>query len=375
MKIDLSPRQQSTIAVAATLLAAIVILCAIAGLLWLIGIFFATFSHVFLPLAVAGIIALVIKPLYDSFVDRLKLPPVAALAVMALAALVPLALVGWFFGAIVVRQSSDLVQKLPELWEQFLAEARQHLPLIQDLWDRYGDRVTEALQDRGGALLSALQYLGGRFASTGGDVFSLFGRLAAWVVLPVYIAFFLLMDPQKPQTWSDSALPFLKPETREDISYLGHEFVNIIVAFFRGQLLIALLQGILFALGFSIVGLRWGAVLGLALGLLNIIPYLGSILGLGVALPLALWQTGGGFPLVVGVLVVFTVVQMVEGYVLTPKIMGDRTGLHPMVIMVAVFFWGSALNGILGMLLAIPLTAFFVVFWRLARDKYFRELV
>ena len=75
------------------------------------------------------------------------------------------------------------------------------------------------------------------------------------------------------------------------------------------------------------------------------------------------------------VLVVFTVVQIIEGYLLTPKIMGDRTGLHPMVIIVAIFFWGSALNGIIGMILAIPLTAFLVVFWRLAREKYIRELV
>ena len=74
-------------------------------------------------------------------------------------------------------------------------------------------------------------------------------------------------------------------------------------------------------------------------------------------------------------LVVFVVVHAVEGYVLTPKIMGGRTGLHPIVIIVAVFFWGTALGGIGGMILAIPLTAFLVVFWRLAREKYIRELV
>jgi predicted PurR-regulated permease PerM len=66
---------------------------------------------------------------------------------------------------------------------------------------------------------------------------------------------------------------------------------------------------------------------------------------------------------------------MIEGYVLTPKIMGDRTGLHPVAIILAVFFWGSALNGIPGMMLAIPLTAFLVVFWRLARERYISELV
>jgi predicted PurR-regulated permease PerM len=73
--------------------------------------------------------------------------------------------------------------------------------------------------------------------------------------------------------------------------------------------------------------------------------------------------------------VVFAIVQAIEAYLLTPKVMGDRTGLHPMVIIVAIFFWGSALGGITGMILAIPLTAFLVVFWRLAREKYVRELV
>jgi predicted PurR-regulated permease PerM len=167
----------------------------------------------------------------------------------------------------------------------------------------------------------------------------------------------------------------LKPETRQDALFLVREFLSILVAFFRGQLIIAFLQGLLFALGFSLVGLKYGLILGLMLGFLNIIPYLGSIVGLGVALPLAYFQEGGGPWTLLWVVVVFTVVQMIEGYVLTPRIMGNRTGLHPMVIIVAVFFWGSALNGILGMILAIPLTAFLVVFWRLAREKYIEEWV
>ena len=74
-------------------------------------------------------------------------------------------------------------------------------------------------------------------------------------------------------------------------------------------------------------------------------------------------------------LIVFAVVPVIEGYVLTPRIMGSRTGLHPMVIIVAIFFWGAALDGILGMILAIPLTAFLVVFWRLAKEKYIGELL
>ena len=97
-----------------------------------------------------------------------------------------------------------------------------------------------------------------------------------------------------------------------------------------------------------------GATTGLLLGLLNVIPYLGSIIGLGICLPLAYFQEGGGLFTLGAVIVVFTLVQLIESYLLTPKIMGDRTGLHPMAIIVAIFFWGSALDGILGMILAIP---------------------
>jgi predicted PurR-regulated permease PerM len=113
----------------------------------------------------------------------------------------------------------------------------------------------------------------------------------------------------------------------------------------------------------------------MTLGLLNIIPYLGSIVGLGVALPLAYLGDDGGIIRVALALVVFGVVQTIEGYLLTPKIMGNRTGLHPALIIFAVFFWGVALGGILGMILAIPLTAFAVVFWRLLKKKYITEVV
>jgi predicted PurR-regulated permease PerM len=170
-------------------------------------------------------------------------------------------------------------------------------------------------------------------------------------------------------------LPFMKKETRDDVIYLLDQFIIILLTFFRGQIIIALAQGILFAIGFALVGLPYGIVIGITLGLLNIIPYLGSIAGLGVALPLAYFSNDGGTLLVVLVLAVFVSVQAIEGYLLTPKITGKRTGLHPALIIFAVFFWGVALGGILGMMLAIPLTAFAVVFWRLLKKKYITEVL
>jgi predicted PurR-regulated permease PerM len=155
------------------------------------------------------------------------------------------------------------------------------------------------------------------------------------------------------------------------VVYLVREFLGILVAFFRGQLLIGLIMGVLYATGFSITGLKFGLAIGLLTGLLNIVPYLGSILGLSVALPLAFLQPGGGLPLVGVCLAVFCAVQAIEGWFLTPRIMGRQTGLHPVAIIVAVFFWGKALGGVLGMMLAVPLTAFFVTAWRFVRRKYF----
>ncbi len=88
-------------------------------------------------------------------------------------------------------------------------------------------------------------------------------------------------------------------------------------------------MGVLYATGFSVVGLKFGLAIGLMTGLLNLVPYLGSILGLSVALPLAFLQPGGGLPLVFGCLAVFAAVQAIEGWFLTPRIMGRQTGLHP----------------------------------------------
>ncbi len=377
MTIELSDRQKSTLAAAITVLSAVVIICAVVALLWLLGTFLSAFSHVFLPLAVAGVVALILKPFFDWFVEKLRLPPVLALVAVFLALLVPVAGLLWFFGGILVEQLSDLVSKLPGWWQSGVEWVQTRWPQFKELWDRYdlSERLQAVTAGQENALVASLQAVGLKALAAGADVFGALGALFSWAVLPVYIAFLLLMDPKRVIASTETALPFLKPETRKDVFYLVNEFVEIIVAFFRGQLLIAFIQGLLFAIGFSLVGLKYGFILGLLLGFLNIIPYLGSIVGMAVALPLGFFQEGGGMSTAVAVLVVFIVVQAIEGNLLTPKIMGDQTGLHPMVIIVAIFFWGSALNGITGLVMAIPLTAFFVVFWRLAKEKYIGELV
>ncbi len=376
MQIELSERQRATVAAAATIAAAAVILAAVVALFWAIAAFFAAFSSVFLPLAVAAVLAFVLRPYYELLRQRLRFPKILAVAAVLLSLLLPVVGFAWFFGAMAAAQTRELFEAFPAAWDRLVARTREVAPQVTEFLETnpVAIRLQEVIEGSDSNLLGSFGIVGDTvlevLLSIGAGIASLF----AWAVLPVYFCFLLMVEPDRFRKL-DHLFPFLKADTRADVIYLIQEFIDILVAFFRGQLVIAFLQGALFAVGFSAAGLRYGLVLGLMLGFLNIIPYLGSIVGLAVALPTGYWQEGGGLQLVIWVVVVFALVQLIEAYLLTPRIMGDRTGLHPMAIIVAVFFWGSALNGIAGMILAIPLTAFLVVFWRLARDRYIGEVL
>ena len=191
--------------------------------------------------------------------------------------------------------------------------------------------------------------------------------------MPVYL--FYLLDLRRDFTVDlERESGFLPDGLRSDLVFLVRRFLDILVSFFRGQLLVGLSIGAVMATGFGLIGLNYGLLLGLLIGLGNVIPYLGTMLGLAVVLPLAFFQDGGGLGLLGAAVVVFAFAQVADGYFITPRIMGKRTGLHPMVIILSVFFWGSAF-GLLGMALAVPLTAFFVVLWRLLKERHLPGLL
>lgn len=288
MNLELSERQRSTVAAAITIVAAVVIVVAVGGLFWLIGAFFSRFSNVFLPLAVAGVAALVFQPYYEWLRYKLKLGRVLALIALFLSAVIPLVAFFWFFGALLVDQVSGLISNLPE-WSQAVATwVKERAPRFVEFVQNhpYLQSVRAALSGQQGTIVDGLEAVGRGALSAGAGAVSAVGALMCWVVTPIYFAFFLWVD-KKGGFDIERYLTFLKPETRKDVAYLANQFVEIIVAFFRGQLVIAFLQGVLYAIGFSLVGLRYGFIIGLLLGFLNIIPYLGSIIGLGTALPLA----------------------------------------------------------------------------------------
>ena len=236
------------------------------------------------------------------------------------------------------------------------------------------NRAMETMEKQGGEIAEKSAAV---IQSAWSGLLGFFAQMTYLAVIPIYLFYFLSSNRNLIDEL-DRELSFLSDSVREDVLFLIREFVSILVSFFRGQLMIGLLMGVGYAIGFSISGLKFGITLGLLFGLLNIVPYLGSIVGFITALLVAYLQPGGiaetgEWNVLIGCGISFVIVQVIESYYLTPKIMGQQTGLHPVVVMVSIFFWGTALGGILGMIFGIPLTAFIIVAWRLLCRKYFNR--
>lgn len=375
-QLKFSPRQKATITAAITLAAALGIIATVVVTLLGLSRFVAAFQQVLMPPVLALFLALLLQPVFDLFMKVSRGSRIIAVLLLFLAAIIPLGLLIWLGVVYAVDQLpklvSDLSELLPKIWEG----GQNLLGNLQGILEGLGldSRLDEVMNNPSQLVSNSLDNLSATITSSAQGIAASITDILAWLVTPVYLVFFLLAAPFDIRMLH-KFLPFLKKRTRKDVVYLADQFISILLTFFRGQIIIALLQGILFGLGFALVGLPYGAVIGFVLGLLNIIPYLGSLIGMAVAIPMALFSAEGGIVLGLLVLLVFAIVQAIESYLLTPRIMGDRTGLHPALIIFSVFFWGTALGGVFGMMLAIPLTAFIVVFWRLLKRKYIQELI
>ena len=335
----------------------------------LLGEFLSEFSTVVWPLAIALIASFMLRPAVDFISRKLKISPGwACLAIFALLCAVVSAAAIFLLPSL-VSQLAQLAGEIPSAIQNIGAHIAERYPSAKDFLH---DKIAELKLAAVGSLSpeSLFSYLKKIFATgwaaTGGIV-SAASFAAAFAVVPIYLRY-MLTSRFDFFANLEKNLDFISPAARENIVFFARRFSEIMEVFFRGQLLIAAIMGIMYGVGFAVVGVKFGLLLGFAAGLLNIIPYFGTVIGLATILPVAAFQDGGGLWLAAAALFVFVLVQMSEGYILTPKIMGNRTGLHPTVIIFAVFFWGITLNGVLGMILAIPLTAFAAVAWERARS-------
>lgn len=335
---------------------------------WLIAValtgwLFYLLAPVLTPFVAAALLAYMGDPLADRL-QKLKFPRTLAVATVFLITFIVLALLILLIGPLISAQVGALFDALPEMarrieqvwlptilgWVNIDSSAElgfgPFLAKYGEMFGSWSGKVLLSVTKSGGALAAA--------------VLSLF-------LIPI-ITFYMLRD------WDSimAHLGALVPESqRETVYQLARESDEALGAFLRGQLLVMLALALIYSVGLGIVGLKFAIAIGVVSGLVSFVPYLGFVFGIAMAgmtvvlEPDPLWQ-------LVGVVATFSIAQLIEGSFLTPKLVGDKIGLHPIIVIFAVAA-GGQLFGFFGILLALPAAAVLSVLVRFAYHRYLKE--
>lgn len=348
-------------------------------------------STVLLPLAVAGIIAYLLDPVVDFF-QRRRIPRTWAILLVFFLAVLLQAGVVQSVAPLLLQDAralkndwpgyKDKLQKklndflaksplgnlfekfqLPESIKQFLpsdsktsettsAEAVDQSPDGKISID--GDLIEKAWSVAGPMLSQAGQWL----VDSVGQIGSWLRLLVGFALVPVYVFYFLTEKKGIRDTWTDY-LPIRESKMKEEIVFVLRSINDSLIVFFRSQVLVAICVGLLLMVGFSIIKLQYGVLLGFVAGALSIVPYLGVMLSIVPALTISIIQSSGiwGIWHPILTLTVFIVVQLIEGFFISPMIIGNRVGLHPLTIIIAIMIGTTLFGDLTGGVLAIPLTA------------------
>lgn len=196
------------------------------------------------------------------------------------------------------------------------------------------------------------------------------GFLLSLILVPIYLFFLLKERPRIEKRWKDY-LPLRASPFKDEVAEVLSEINKYITAYFRGQLLVCVVDGILIGTALTLMGLNFAPLIGVMVVVLTMVPYLGIIICWVPAVLVAAFQWGDwAHP--IGVTLIFIVIQNLEGIFYAPRIVGNYVGLHPMTVIVSIFVWGLIIGGVLGPLLAVPLTATIKVL--LARYVWGRRL-
>jgi predicted PurR-regulated permease PerM len=334
----------------------LVALAVFAALVWLL-------RDVLTPFAAGLALAYLLDPLADRL-EKLGLGRLGATL------LILVVFVGLFIAMLVVAvplfasQMMSFIDKAPGYVARLqVLIAEQGQPIFQRFG---GEKALDDLQESlKGFVGQGLQWFGRFLTSLWSGGQALLGIVSLLVVTPV-VAFYLLLDWDGMVAKIDSWVPVAE---RETVRELARDIDRAIAGFLRGQTLVCLILGGIYAAGLFAVGLNFGILIGISAGFLSFIPYVGTLLGLIVAVAVAIAQFWPDWTAVLMVLGIFVFGQFIEGNILSPKLVGETVGLHPVWLMFALLAAGS-MAGFLGLLLAVPVAAAIGVLARFALRQY-----
>ncbi len=315
-------------------------------------------SDVLIPFAVALLLAYLINPLVSWIQRKLPFGP-RILAVMV--SLIVIIGSGILLLAILVPVILSDINHMKDLLTNVVSTANIRQRAFEfvpdDVWTYIEVFIEEedflALLNFENIKTMAQQVLPGIWGVFSGTISFVIG-LFGLIIVMMYLIFILLDFDEVSEGWKD----LIPPDYRETVIVVLSDFTSAMRNYFRAQALIAFIVGILFAIGFWSIDLPMGVLLGLFIGLLNMVPYL-QVIGLVPAAAFGLMsslETGDSAWIMIGlVLVIFAVVQLIQDACLVPRIMGEVTGFNPAVILLSLSIWGKLL-GVLGLIIALPVT-------------------
>ncbi|MDL2404559.1 AI-2E family transporter [Rhizobium calliandrae] len=327
--------------------------------------FLYLFSSILLPFIAGMSVAYFLDPVADRL-ERIGLSRFMATVVILVAFVLVFALALTIFIPIIINQFNDFVQHIPGYVQQFQKfVAHTQTTMLPD-WIR---NQLGAIKDNFSSILSdALSFVGGLFAQLWSSGKALVNILSLMVVTPV-VAFYILLDWDRMIAKVDAWVPRDHVST---VRKIAREVDQAIAGFIRGQGSLCIILGVYYGVGLSLVGLNFGLLIGLFAGMISFIPYVGSLVGLFLAVSVALVQFWPNYLWIGLTLAVFFTGQFLEGNVLQPKLVGESVGLHPVWLMFALFAFG-ALFGFVGLLIAVPAAAACGVLVRFALSRYLQS--
>jgi len=334
---------------------AVVVIVLLLDLLYLVG------RLAFVPVLASFALAYLINPIVYQIEKRGVSRPVAALAALLIVTLVAAGFLffitpGLWEHSIAVG-TNLMLYFTPQIALRQRAALQRFSPGLDHVM---GDRIERFIRDPSGVLGSPSTWFAGGLSE-------FFHSAAASVdlLLVPFFVYYILVDFS---AWRDSLEDFIPPRFRNPFGRLFDEVGRILQAYVRGQLLIAMMMGVLYAIGFVLLQVPAGIGIAILAGFLNTIPYVGTAFGIVLATSFTM-SAGNGFWRVGAVIGVFVAVQMIEGYFLTPRILGGRMRLHPMTVFLGMLI-GGKLFGIFGIILAVPTIAVAKVFLMFLGELY-----
>jgi predicted PurR-regulated permease PerM len=325
------------------------------GLVWLL-------NDILLPFIVGAAIAFFLNPLADRLA-RTGIGRTAASALIIIVAALALVLVMVLIGPLLVDQIRQLAETLP-------SDLKRLFALVEGtartwLGGRYDEIHASFQRGFAGMTQSWTTSMGWAVQQVWDRGLALVNLLSLLLITPV-VAFYLLADWPRVVTRIDEALPRDHAPT---IRALAADINDAIAAFVRGQGTVCLILAVVYSVGLSLIGLRYGLLIGLTVGLMSFVPVIGGALGLILAGGVAIAQGWPDLMLLIKVLAFFAAVSVLDSGLLSPRIVGPRVGLHPVWLIFSVLAFGS-LFGIVGILIAVPVAAAIAVLVRFALRLY-----